>query len=127
SGGADDYMRKPFAFDELLARIRLRLRSAPAGEATILKAGSISLDLRTRRALVEQRTVELSSREFTLLEVFLRYPDQVLTRAQLFYRGWGFGFDPGSKVFDVYVRYLRGKLGAEVIETVRGAGYRLRA
>ncbi|MPV48843.1 MULTISPECIES: response regulator transcription factor [unclassified Pseudactinotalea] len=127
SGGADDYMRKPFAFDELLARVRLRLNSASAGEATILRAGSVSLDLRTRRALVGERTVELSSREYTLLEVFMRHPDQVLSRAQLLSRVWGFDFDPGSNVVDVYVRYLRGKLGPEAIETVRGAGYRLRA
>lgn len=125
SGGADDYMPKPFAFDELLARVRLRLRSEAAGEATILKAGGLTLDLRTRRVLAGERTVELSTREFSLLEVFMRHPDQVLTRAQLLSRVWGFDFDPGSNVVDVYVRYLRGKLGQGVIETIRGAGYRL--
>lgn len=126
SGGADDYMRKPFAFDELLARIRLRLRPTTVGETTMLRVGSLSLDLRTRRALFADRTVDLSTREFTLLEVFMRHPDQVLTRQQLLSRVWGFDFDPGSNVVDVYVRYLRNKLAPDVIETVRGAGYRLR-
>jgi DNA-binding response OmpR family regulator len=125
SGGADDYMRKPFAFDELLARVRLRLRPAEGQETTVLRAGDVAVDIRTRRALVGDRAVELSSREFTLLEVFLRHPDQVLSRAQLLSQVWGLDFDPGSNVVDVYVRYLREKLGRDVIETVRGVGYRL--
>jgi len=126
SGGADDYMRKPFSFDELLARIRLRLRDTGSSEATILRAGDLTLDLRTRRALVDEKTVELTTREFALLEVFLRHPDEVLSRQQLLSQVWGFDFDPGSNVVDVYVRYLRSKLGGEHIETVRGTGYRLR-
>ena len=126
SGGADDYMRKPFAFDELLARVRLRLRPAEAQEATVLRAGDVAVDIRTRRALVGDQSLELSSREFTLLEVFLKHPDQVLSRAQLLSRVWGLDFDPGSNVVDVYVRYLREKLGRDTIETVRGVGYRLR-
>ena len=126
SGGADDYMRKPFAFDELLARVRLRLRPAEAQEATVLRAGDVAVDIRTRRALVGDQAIELSSREFTLLEVFLKHPDQVLSRAQLLSRVWGLDFDPGSNVVDVYVRYLREKLGRDTIETVRGVGYRLR-
>ncbi len=125
SGGADDYMRKPFAFDELLARIRPRLASEGAAEAVVLRAGDLTLDLRTRRATVAERAVELTTREFSLLETLLRHPDEVLTRQQLLSRAWGFDFDPGSNVVDVYVRYLRGKLGADRIETVRGAGYRL--
>ena len=126
SGGADDYMRKPFAFDELLARVRLRLRPAEAQEATVLRAGDVAVDIRTRRALVGDQAIEVSSREFTLLEVFLKHPDQVLSRAQLLSRVWGLDFDPGSNVVDVYVRYLREKLGRDTIETVRGVGYRLR-
>jgi two-component system, OmpR family, copper resistance phosphate regulon response regulator CusR len=127
--GADDYVRKPFAFEELLARVRLRLRSAAAStaEETVLRVGGLSLDLLTRRADVEGRTVELSAREFSLAEVFLRHPDQVLSREQLLSRVWGYDFDPGSNVVDVYVRYLRAKVGKDRIETVRGMGYRLRA
>ncbi|MFC5380483.1 response regulator transcription factor [Aquipuribacter nitratireducens] len=125
--GADDYVRKPFAFEELLARVRLRLRAASASSAeeTVLRVGGLSLDLRTRRADVEGRTVDLSAREFGLAEVFMRHPDQVLSREQLLSRVWGYDFDPGSNVVDVYVRYLRGKVGRERIETVRGMGYRL--
>jgi DNA-binding response OmpR family regulator len=124
-GGADDYVPKPFAFDELLARVRLRLRGEPQPSATTVRAGGISLDLRTRRATVSGRPVELSAREFALAELFLRHPDQVLSREQILSHVWGLDFDPGSNVVDVYVRYLRRKLGAETIETVRGMGYRL--
>lgn len=126
SGGADDYMRKPFAIEELIARIRLRLRSEAAGEATVLRVGDLSLDVRTRRAMRGDTEVELTSREFTLLEAFMRHPDVVLSRQQLLSQVWGFDFDPGSNVVDVYVGYLRTKLAGARIETVRGAGYRLR-
>ena len=126
-GGADDYMPKPFRFEELLARVRLRLAGARQAEVTVLTAGDLSLDLRTRRATAGGRTVDLSAREFALAETFLRHPGQVLAREQLLSHVWGYDFDPGSNVVDVYVRYLRRKLGAERIETVRGMGYRLGA
>jgi two-component system copper resistance phosphate regulon response regulator CusR len=126
-GGADDYVPKPFRFEELLARIRLRLRDSAAPETTVLASGSVTLDLRSRRAAVGERIVELTSREFALLETFLRHPDHVLSREQLLSHVWGYDFDPGSNVVDVYVRYLRRKLGVDVIETVRGMGYRLRS
>ena len=124
-GGADDYVAKPFRFEELVARIRLRLREDRAPEATVLQHGGLSLDLRSRRAEVGGRVIVLTAREFALAETFLRNPDQVLTREQLLSRVWGFDFDPGSNVVDVYVRYLRRKLGAHRFVTVRGAGYRL--
>jgi DNA-binding response OmpR family regulator len=123
--GADDYIAKPFAFEELLARVRLRLRSEGTPDANILQVGDLSLDLRTRRALVDGSAIELTAREFLLAEVFCRHPDQVLSREQLLSQVWGFDFDPGSNVVDVYIRYLRRKLGANRIQTVRGMGYRL--
>jgi DNA-binding response OmpR family regulator len=125
AGGADDYVTKPFRFEELLARIRVRLRTDAARETTLLRAGELTLDLRTRRATVGDRVVELTAREFALAETFLRHPDQVLSREQLLSHVWGYDFDPESNIVDVYVRYLRRKLGDDAIETVRGMGYRL--
>lgn len=124
--GADDYVPKPFAFEELLARIQLRLRTEGVPDPSlVLSHGDLSLDLRTRRADVAGRSVDLTAREFTLAEMFLRNPGMVLSREQLLSGAWGYDFDPGSNVVDVYVRYLRRKLGAERFETVRGMGYRL--
>ena len=124
-GGADDYIAKPFTFDELLARIRARLRDRERDSPTRLEHDGIVLDLLERRAVVGGREVDLPTREFALAEEFFRHPGEVLSREQLLSRVWGYDFDPGSNVVDVYVRYLRAKIGAERIETVRGAGYRL--
>ncbi|MEM6521965.1 MAG: response regulator transcription factor [Cyanobacteria bacterium P01_C01_bin.70] len=128
--GADDYMSKPFRFEELLARIRARLRTATASnghaESAILQVGNLVLDLRTRCLKVDGQNVDLSAREFTLAETFFRHPNQVMSREQLLDRVWGYDYAPGSNVVDVYVGYLRKKLGDGAIETIRGMGYRLR-
>jgi DNA-binding response OmpR family regulator len=126
-GGADDYMPKPFRFAELLARVRLRLRHGPGqdtGPRDTLTACDVLLDLRTRQATVDGRQVDLSAREFALAEIFMLNAGLVLSREKLLDQVWGFDFDPGSNVVDVYVGYLRRKFGADTIATVRGMGYR---
>ncbi|MEO6201172.1 MAG: response regulator transcription factor [Cryobacterium sp.] len=125
-GGANDYMAKPFRFDELLARVRLRLADVRPEATGTLGASGLELDLRSRRISVDGTLVDLSAREFALAEEFLRHPDQVLSREQLLSRVWGLDYDPGSNVVEVYVRYLRSKIGAARIETIRGMGYRLK-
>ena len=124
-GGADDYMSKPFRLAELLARVRLRLRPGSAPETFVLRNGDLSLDLRTRQVRAGAVSADLSAREFALAEMFLRHPGQVLSREQLLSHVWGYDYDPGSNVVEVYVRYLRNKIGAHRIATIRGAGYRL--
>ena len=124
-GGADDYVPKPFRFEELLARVRARLREDSVPEQTVLRVGEASLDLRTRRLTVGDRTVELTAREFAMADMFFRHPGQVLSREQLLSHVWGYDYDPGSNVVEVYIRYLRQKLGQPWITTVRGMGYRL--
>jgi DNA-binding response OmpR family regulator len=127
--GASDYLTKPFAFAELLARVRAHLRQPGQANAISLEIGRINLDFKTREVHRSGRAVKLTAREFELLAYLMRHPDQVLSRAQILNAVWGYDYDPGTNVLDVYIGYLRRKLdaadGNTPIETVRSAGYRL--
>jgi len=129
--GANDYVTKPFSFEELLARVRAHLRSASQSESSVLEVADIHMDLRTRRVQRDGHDVKLTAREFEVLAYLMRHPDQVLSREQILNAVWGFDFDPGTKVLEVYIGYLRRKLDhaedGDPIETIRNVGYRLRA
>lgn len=136
TGGAVDYIPKPFAVSELVARVELRLQPAVAspgpatsGHAAVgepeLRNGALVLDVRTRQATIGNHIIDLSAREFTLAELFVRNPAVVLERAQILDEVWGYDYDGKSNVVEVYVRYLRQKFGHDAIETVRGLGYRM--
>lgn len=123
--GADDYVPKPFAIDELAARLRARLRARSDESLTRLHVGDLELDLIARRARLTGKIIDLTSREFALLEMLMRHAGQPITREELLANVWGLDFDPRSNLVDVYVRYLRRKLGNGWIETLRGVGYRI--
>jgi len=128
-GGATDYVTKPFSFDELAARVRAHLRNPAQPDATTLEAAGIRLDLLSRKVSREGADVHLSAKEFDLLAYFLRHPDQALSRQQILAAVWGYHFDPGTNVVEVYIRYLRRKLDQPgdpaPIDTIRSVGYRL--
>jgi two-component system OmpR family response regulator len=129
-GGADDYVVKPFSFVELSARLRALVRRGPVERPTVLSVGDLHMDPASMRVWRGETDVALSAKEFALLETFMRRPGQVLDRFQLLEHAWDFNYENRSNVVEVYVRYLREKIdrpfGVESIETVRGAGYRMR-
>jgi two-component system, OmpR family, response regulator len=128
--GADDYLSKPFSFAELLARLRALTRRGPSERPAVLEVGTLRLDPATRQAWRGDAEIDLSAKEFALLETFMRNAGDVLTRLDLLEHAWDYGYENRSNVVDVYVRYLRAKIdrpfGVDSIETVRGVGYRLR-
>jgi DNA-binding response OmpR family regulator len=128
--GADDYVVKPFALEEVVARLHALLRRRPAGADEVLVAGDIQLDPRARTARRGTRPLDLTRREFDLLQLFLRNPNEILDRARLHEEVWGYTFDPGTNVADVFVGYVRRKLEQDgeprVLHTVRGVGFVLR-
>ncbi len=128
--GADDYLVKPFAFEELIARVRALLRRSHTSEETVLRFADLTLNVSTREVTRATRKIDLTTKEFDLLHFFIRHPRQVMTREMLYDRIWGYDFGGESNILEVYIRYLRSKLEASheprLLQTVRGVGYALR-